>query len=127
MAFAEPGVWEKRAHLPGRPTLPPPRIGFAAETTALTECPPLRRCYAPSRDRSPALDVLSQDPARRAALKEVLKVAEAMTQNRNQAIELIRSKPIRVFDGLTAAELVIQNRASDVLAYLRHISGEAAG
>ncbi|WP_189451105.1 hypothetical protein [Cognatilysobacter xinjiangensis] len=78
-------------------------------------------------DLPPALDALTQDLAHRSALIEVLQAVEALTRDRNRAVELICSEPLRVFDGLTAAELVVRNRAPDVLAYLESISSGAVG
>lgn len=78
-------------------------------------------------DLPPALSELTEDPPRRDALIEVLQAAEALTQDRDRAVELICSEPLRVFGGLTAAELVAHDRAHDVLSYLESLSSGAAG
>lgn len=75
----------------------------------------------------PALDALSSDPACRASLLEVLRVAERMTGDADRAAELLRYEPIRVFDGLTASQLVLEGRTLDVIAYLESIEGGATG
>lgn len=74
-----------------------------------------------------SLDDLSQDPACRAALLEVFRVVEGMTNDPGRAAELIRQEPLRVFDGLTASQLVLEGRALDLIAYLTSVEAGAAG
>jgi hypothetical protein len=82
----------------------------------------------PANDRLPtALDVSSLSDAQRARLLEVLDFAAVLCGDRKRAAELLRSEPIRVLGGLTALELVRQDRALDVLQYLQSISGGASG
>ena len=75
----------------------------------------------------PALCALTADAKCRSALLRVLTAAEAMTGNRDRAVELMLREPIRTFDGQTAVDLVIRGRVSDVLAYLESLSSGAAG
>lgn len=74
-----------------------------------------------------SLDDLSSDPACRASLLEVLRVAEQLTGDPERAATLMRDESLRVFDGRTASQLVLQGRALDVIAYLESLDGGAAG
>ena len=79
-------------------------------------------------DRLPTkLDVASLSDAQKAGLLEVLDFAAVLCSDRDRAAELLRSEPIRVLGGLTALELVRQDRASDVLQHLQSIAGGASG
>jgi hypothetical protein len=75
----------------------------------------------------PALCAVTADATCRSALLRVLSAAEAMTGNRDRAVELLLREPLRTFDGQMAVDLVIRGRVSDVLAYLESLSGGAAG
>lgn len=74
-----------------------------------------------------SLDDVSRDPACRAALLEVLRVAHEITADRDRAAKLMRHEPLRAFDGLTASQLVLQGRTLDVIGYLESLNGGAAG
>lgn len=75
----------------------------------------------------PALWAVATDATCRSELLQVLSVAEAMTGNRDRAVDLMLCEPLRAFDGQTAVDLVIRGRVSDVLAYLESLSDGAAG
>lgn len=60
-------------------------------------------------------------------MSAVLLAAEATTGDRDRAVELMLREPLRVFDGRTAVELVLEGRAREVKAYLESLSAGAAG
>lgn len=75
----------------------------------------------------PALSVVTNEAEFRAELSAVLLAAEATTGDRERAVELMLREPLRVFDGRTAVELVLEGRAREVEAYLESLSAGAAG
>lgn len=75
----------------------------------------------------PELLELRPTPNQSAALVAVLDAATAMTEDRARAIALMLEHPLRVFDGCTAAQLVMQGRHADVLDFLESLSAGSAG
>ena len=73
------------------------------------------------------LSGVTVDAACQASLLHVRSIAEAMTGDRDQAVELMLRRPLRIFDGKTAVELVVGGRARDVAAYLESLSTGSAG
>lgn len=74
-----------------------------------------------------ALSGLTVDAACQTSLLHVLSIAEAMTGDRDRAVELMLCEPLHIFDGQTAVELVVGGRARDVAAYLESLSAGSAG
>lgn len=70
---------------------------------------------------------LSPTPNQSAALLAVLDAATAITADHARAIALMREHPLRVFDGSTAVQLVMQGRHADVLGLLESLSAGSAG
>lgn len=75
----------------------------------------------------PLLSATTDDMHQRAELSEILVLAEHMTGDRDQAIDLVLHRPIPVFDGQTAVALILQGRGRAVLRYLENLSAGATG
>lgn len=57
----------------------------------------------------------------------VLKAAEDLSSDRDQAVLWYRNEPLAVFDYQTAEQLVASGRAEDVLRYIAALEAGAAG
>lgn len=57
----------------------------------------------------------------------LLAMATAMTGDEDRARHLLRSEPLRAFDGQTAEALVRAGRAQDVIDYLQSLAAGSAG
>jgi len=59
--------------------------------------------------------------------RRLLVFATKMTDDKQRADFLLRTEPLKAFDGKTAKTLLKEGRVEDVIAYLESFEGGAAG
>lgn len=108
---------------PGSPFLSPSRFAdvFGYQLQEVAERAGVHRNTLRLRPGTQQLQAYLQGMVR------VLDAATELTGDRDRAVFLIRNEPLRAFDRKTAAALVAEGRADDVVLYLESFAGGAAG